>query len=332
MFVLARTASIIDPRGGRRVGWRELDRTVSSFRFFRLANLLLGASDRRAGLAETIDLLHRRDLYAGLWAVEGVGFRCAERYGPQAGLLSATVTGELSGGTLLPLHVGAGLELARRGLSEERLAGGVGEAVERLLRGIEESSTQGCVGVGTEAIGLHVRTLLANRLLEVDDAMRAHGRAVRAWFWHGVGRALYFLFPRAIYGESDAVGWGRVSAEAPDREVLRPLQAGFVWALSLVNTGEPQVIESFLERHGAELDQDVLEHGVVGTTLLWHAWAGVDGRLQRLLDYQPEHGKLTWNDRVRRPLERGLEDVAPILAEGREFERLFLYPFQMGRP
>jgi hypothetical protein len=288
LFLLARTASFVDRGPGQKAKWQEFDRTVSSFRFFRLASLLLRGTDRGSSLGVTVDLLHRRDLYAGLWAVEGVGYRRAETYGPRSDLLSAAVTRGLPAGTLLPLHVGAGLELARRGLSEDNLTRGVDTAMNRLLRSIEESSTEGCVGVGIEAIGLHVRTLLSHRLLEIDDVVRSRGASIRAWFWHGVGRALYFLFPRAVYGDPAEGGWGRVVLEAPDSEALGPLQAGFVWALSLVNTGEPQVIESFLQRHGAELDQDVFEHGVVGTTLVWHSWAGVETRLERLLRYQPE--------------------------------------------
>lgn len=310
----------------KRWAWLELNRTVASFRFFRLGSQLLGARGRKPPLSSLVDGLRRKGLYSSLWAVEGVGYERAEERGASSTVLGGGVTAALPAGSLVPLNVGAGLALARAGVSGDRLRQGAHRVISRLLEEIELSSSSGCAGVGVEAIGLHTRTLLPSYLPAVDDALRRQAAETRAWFWHGVGRAQYFLFPRALFGGPGWPGWARVAAEAPDEDALRPAQAGFVWALCLVNTGEPAVIEAFLRQYGGELDQEVFEHGLVGTALVWHAWAGMDPRLRRLLDHRPGTTGLRWDDRVRQPVQRGLKNVAPALEQDRRFERLFLFP------
>jgi len=325
MLGVARLASVASFGLSRRWAWRELSHTVASFRFFRLGPRLLRSRERQLPLGSLVACFRNHGPYSSLWAVEGVGYERAEVRGPSTEVLGDAVTATLPAGSLVPLHVGAGLALARSGISEEGLRQGARIAVSRLLEDIALSSRPGCAGVGVEAIGMLVRTLLPSFLLAVDEQLRRQSADARAWFWHGVGRALYFLFPRALFGGPGWSGWKRVALEAPDQDALRAAQAGFVWALCLVNTGAPEVLEAFLHQHGGELDQEVFEHGLVGTTLVWHAWAGRDPRLRRLLEHRPVTDALHWDDRVRQPLLRALEERAPILEKDRQFESLFLF-------
>lgn len=266
--------------------------------------------------------LRRHGLFAGLWAAEGVGYHRAEELPPSPALLGDEITGALPVGSLVPLHVGAGLALARLRLDGNDGPRDDAQTLSSLLEEIARSSAAGSAGVAIEAIGLMVRTLTPERLPGLDAHLQKHDPDVRAWFWHGVGRALYFLYPRAIYGAS---GWARVAEEAPDEAALRPATAGYVWALCLVNTGQPAVIESFLRRHGEGLDEAAFQHGLVGTTLVWHAWAGEDSRLRRRIEPRPTAADLAWEERVRQPLLEALKSAGPTLGDDRRVERLFLY-------
>lgn len=318
---LARGLAATLPAPSRRQALRELVRTIDAFRCFRQARLP-AATD--GALAAEIARLRGVDLFRALWATEGLGHQRASGLPASPGLLGDAVTRDLPVGSLVPLHAGLGLAMCRDRLSGIAAATQVAPALCTLVEDLETSSSTGCRELAIDAIGLYVRTLLPQWVADFDRAFRDGFPDHRNLFWHGVGRALYFLFPRARSGRADWGGWQRARLETTDRQSRRATRTGFIWALSLVNIREPGVIASFLRARGGTLDEDAFTNALIGSVLAWYAWAGSDDAIDRLLAHAPEDEEIRWQERVVARVRTAIEERSASLAGSRRLGALYM--------
>jgi hypothetical protein len=306
-LALARVAAAAPAPTRRRRANREVRRCLAAFRLFRDDSPRCPEKRGARSLGDEIRTL-RSDLgvYWSLWAVEGLGFRHGGGTGRRPESLREVAPESLPSGSLLPLHIGLGLALARRSILDGWETERDGESLERV---VAARSMPGCEAAAIEGAGFLVRSLFPEYVGAFDEASRSWTLSSRELLWHGVGRALYLLFPRALGRCVDWPGWAEAAIEPPDGPSRRATQAGFVWALTLINLPEPGILEAFLLRHGKELDPPLLRRTVAGAALVWHAWAGRDAILDALLDHRPDR-EAQWRERVRDPVLDALTEWA----------------------
>lgn len=317
--------------------WREAQNRTEAFDHF-------WHSETRSGIVGDVDLPLARRLaetdslgpYLALWAKEGCGYAHAESawaHGPPRDLLTGVGRGPLER-SLIPLHAGMGLSLARRTLAGVATAEARGElrpALIRLRDLCRANSAPGFEDVAFEGLGLIVRSVHPGILLDVDRQLGEIDPGLRPLFWHGVGRGLYFV-PGLSLPRLDG-GWRAVDSarrEPPDRLARDNALAGLVWALTLVNLRHPQILERFLERHGERLGgEDAVAHGAASAVLVWIDGVGRDQHLEAFLEHRPDSAEglvaELWERRVRHPCVEAAERLYGLLATRGGLAPLFRY-------
>lgn len=330
LAMLEQSAAILGMFSEQGRAGRELANRVQAFRDFQFVESRLGLPEAMP-LAPRLEKAATLDPYRRLWAIEGLGFAHAERAwrggrAPRSLLRPGTFPAR----ALIPLHTGMGLSLASRTLAAIDTRDGEGrlrDALEQLGALHQANSIPGCEPMVFEALGLVVRTLHPHLLGRVDRLLITIDPEFAALYWHGVGRALYFVPSHALPGLG-ARGRALVKAR---REAAHPTGrqnalAGFAWAVTLVNFRHPEVLESLLRDHAARIfDRPAFAHGVSSAILLWYGVNGREPHLEGLLGHRP--GRPTaalWQRLVTDPGETALRSYST-LEQGRALGTLFRY-------
>lgn len=336
LAVLGSSAEVLKTFPGQRLAGQELANKLFAFGDFQYVESRLGLGSDRP-LSMRIERASALGPYPGLWALEGLGFAHAESAwrtaAPSQALLAAT---SYPPHATVPLHTGMGISIAMRTLGEidtrgsERVLRG---AVEEHLALCETHAAEGCTRMSFEALGLVVRHLHPHLLQPVDHLLRAIDEELVGYFWHGVGRALYFL-PSHVLPASDAWGRALVKARSEPRHALGRANAlaGFAWALALVNVRHPEILERFLARQRTSADDErrAVANGVSSALVVWHGVNGRESILERLLVHRPEPAQMaTWEELVSEPVTAAFER-APARGLDEPLEMLFRTPFPVG--
>jgi hypothetical protein len=276
--------------------------------------------------------------FQALWAVEGLGHDYAKSYLDQdivpRGLLTGPRTWDLPVKSLLMLHAGIGLAFAEylldktgRRTSFEEIRRLVAEDV-RLCR---ENSRPGYLGAAYESLGLVTRLFHGSNLAaSVDRALREVAPEVVGYFWHGVGRAIYFL-PQNFLPCSTWQTFEMARREAPDELARLNAVAGTAWAVILVNQRQPEILaELVVGPHGDQLAHDgAFSNGVASAVIMRADTTPGAPLTQVFLDYRPSRSDARlvrlWDELVRRPAELGLEVYYPIFKAHDALGDLFHY-------
>jgi len=90
----------------------------------------------------------------------------------------------------------------------------------------------------------------------IDLLLSSHYPDLLDYFWHGVGRALYFSPTQFLPLCSKPWQGLDTSLQEPPHEAgRRNAVAGFVWALTLVNIRNTEIVAEFLDRNVAHLPE-----------------------------------------------------------------------------
>lgn len=341
-----RTARYLTPTPSGWDAWLELGNKLEVY-------LLVKRVARRIGVppaGEPFDLegLVERsyDLgdFAALWAVEGLGHDYAFHFWPSEGWPEGLLRGGRAAGlpakSLTMLHAGIGLAFAQRLLAGAPDVSRTGRtttaAVADVLAACKGSSRPGYEGAALESLGLVTRTFHGDLVSEVDAALRRLGdEGVRGFFWHGVGRALYFL-PINFLPAGDTT-WRPFEmglAEAPDPHARANVLAGLGWAFTLVNMRQPTLLERLLlEPFGSRLEAESgFANGVASSILMRTDTTPSAAIIGRFLDHRPaERVARSWNLLVAEPCRRALEHVYPRLRREGRLGEIFRYRPDVGR-
>jgi len=328
----AATLAAASPRARGRLRWRELGNKLEAFEIFRRGEAQARAAGCALPLAALVEragglVPHRR-----VWTLEGLGYGHAEARAAQAahaakaakavhaatcpeppGWLAAGARG-LPAASLIALHCGIGLSLARRLLA----ASGRAPAAELRRRlaayvaSCRELAWPGHAAALLEALGFMARLRLARRAGEVASELAGLDEEAHACFWHGLGRALYFLPRRALGWQGTARrSFAALTQEAPAGEARENALAGLAWAVTMVNLRHPQVLEELLADQASWVaGAPGFAHGIASAVLVWHDCAPQDPWLAAWRRHRPEPagGELArrWERQVSAPAERAL--------------------------
>lgn len=314
------------------LAWRELGNKLEVYRLVKQVRERIGVP----GPGEPFDLIelvarsYGLGEFAALWAVEGLGHDFALHRWDEAGrdpegLLVGAAADELPPASRLMLHAGIGLAFAERLLADLPPDSGfeaLTDTVRRILELCRRNSRPGDAGAAYESLGLVTRTFHPALVRPVDASLRILGGPARDFYWHGVGRSLYFL-------PVNFVPWGDVTwrpfsmafAETADEGARRNVVAGIAWAMTLVNMRQPAIVDLLLlGRHGEIADDHAFTDGAVSAALMRHDTTPDSELLRTYLDYE---GGPRWERSVRRPTRHGLERQYPVLVREDRLGELF---------
>jgi len=236
----------------------------------------------------TIEALRVVDPYYALWAMEGWGFSAGLAKASPGETMPRESSDRIQLHDQLAVHVGRSLACARRLLLQEVLS--VPSVVSSFISDCKQTCPLGCEGISIEALGFAVRTLRPGMQQDVTNVLSKEAVTCLPFFWHGVGRATYFLFPRAL--DPDNFKWNALmrAASGADNSLARNnLLAGFAWPLFLVNVRHPEILAHFLSEHGTGLlAESGFVHGLSAAISVWVTWAGDDTHLRRLKAFSPQ--------------------------------------------
>jgi hypothetical protein len=252
--------------------------------------------------------------------VEGIG----NYYGDKAleatpdpvALLTDESTRSLPPWSLTMLHAGIGMSFAKavlKTLETNSPAEDVRAAIDRFARLCRNSSRQGYAGAALESFGLAARTLYPNLVAAIDREMTAVDPELAGYFWHGVGRAMYFepmnMLP-SVNAPWRAVR--RLDQEVPNALARKNALAGICWAITVVNMRQPIVMEAFLRHHGELAEQeDAFRNGLTSSLLMRYDTTRDGTNIAPFIHYQPADADAhaAWKRLLTAPCEHALRNT-----------------------
>jgi len=336
MWLSAETFRLLSPGRNNQAVWQEFKNKLEAFDLFENVDSVLNL---RAGteipLTKLVEKVRTLDHYSAVWTTEGLGHyyteMCWDRTGAPKDLLRNANTDVLPSTSLVPLHAGMGLSLANRLLQTIGMPGSESEirnVIEKFIELCRNNSRSGYVEVAYEALGLVTRNLYSHLVQIVDRQINDIDKDLLGYFWHGVGRAIYFAPTNFLPFNNSPWRAVQMTQREPAHEIGR-LNAlvGFVWALTLVNICRPEILETLLRRHRNELSQnDALSNGVSSAVMIWLDSTGNDSCVDRLFQHRPdpELNRL-WTELVVQPCRNALQRFYPVIKKRNRVGEVFRY-------
>jgi hypothetical protein len=266
------------------------------------------------------------ETYRAVWATEGLGHYHTEMSWEQSGiprnLLSDVQAEGLPPKSMTALHAGMGLSLANRLLKTLNSRSSDSEIYDLLQQFIalcRDNSRPGYVGASYEALGLVTRNLYPQLLHSIDRQLQKLDDHMLEYFWHGVGRAIYFAPTNFLPFNNSPWRAVELTQREPKHETGRlNALAGFVWALVLVNRCQPEILETLLKRHRSELSEsDAFANGVSSVTMIWLDSTEGDSYLDAFCRHHPQPSDPVllelWARQVLRPCHDARQRFYPVV-------------------
>jgi hypothetical protein len=337
-----------------RLAWQELKNNYEVFNLVKNVSSLLNipSEDKDFNLGQLVAEAYELGAYPDLWAVEGLGHDYAMIFfplwgkgQPVRGILTDERASVLPAKSLTMMHAGLGLAFAQQlmnRITPYSPAADIRSVLHEFIQLVNDNSKKGYEGAAYESLGLVTRfwhsqmvNLVERHLWEVEP------EAV-SYFWHGVGRAHYFLPIFFVPGLLSP--WLVIEREASHELALFNMIAGLAWATTIVNVRQPQIMENFLKNQGEQVSQTpAFTNGVMSTLIMGIDITPDDVYIKQFLQYQPNPAdqrvvKL-WNDLVGRPANDAVQRTYPVLREHQRLGEVFHYQnllelaerLQMGR-
>jgi len=318
--------------------WREIFNKVDVYQLVRsVQSKLKLPREGEFNLADYVEKAYDLGPYAALWAVEGLGHDYAdsvrEKGEDAKNLLRGKRIEGIPAKSLLMLHAGIGLSFAQHLLSDKNSQTPEDElrsAVDEFVRLCRENSEPGYTGAALESLGLVTRTFHSELMPVIDRLLEEAHPEVTGYFWHGAGRAVYFLLVNFLPYRDPvwrAVEIGR--KEATSEKARQNLMAGTAWALTLVNMRQPQIMASFLEDHADDLWQyrDAFANGVASSVIMRYDTSPDDSYLESFRNFDPANsnrraGEL-WKRFIQDPVSKALDEQYTVLRDNHRLDEVF---------
>lgn len=265
-------------------------------------------------LPARVERAYRLGPFRALWEVEALGYRYAatSRHLAAGEPPPPLPAAKLPGHSLLMLHVGLGMALARRDLAACGIRRRTTAAVERFLADARRCALPGFLDAVSEPLGLVARFEHPRRVEAIGRALARQAPELVPWYWHGVGRCLLFL-PSSLLPLPEA-SWRaarRLAREMRSGAARSRARVGWACGLTLVHMRQPWVVAELLRRHGAEIESaadgfaaDFQEGVAEAVDLRREVTPGGDELVEAFLAHRPAAGRRTaerWRRLVEQP-------------------------------
>src|SRR6267378_503267 len=309
-FVLQSAGIVKDafPLEDGRLAWREFHNKLEAYYLFEHVDSILQIPSG-AKLEQMIEMTARLGPFYSTWATEGLGHYYAYVSAPHLCEIKGQFPGHLLGEAtgiprenMVPLHAGMGLALAEAVLAR---GFGVQEMTTTFVQLCRANSRTHYWPIAAEALGLVVATLYPDLVAPLDRHF-SQEEELLAYFWHGIGRGLYFAPANSLPHWSTPWQGIQGCLRAPHETARRNAVAGFIWAMVLVNLRNPEIVAAFLDRRGTlAAAGDAFANGVFSALAVWLHCAPHDSSVSALAAYRPDprgRGIATlWQTQIQQP-------------------------------
>jgi hypothetical protein len=309
---------------------QEAQNKLEAFRLFAYVDQALRFGTGRLSLTSMMVRARYLSSWQRIFALEGIAHYHTSAVRAPNALLADPALPETA---MVSMHAGMGTAFAGAALS--RLGSAPSNAdVRGALDGFFElchaNSRSGWHENAIEPMGLVVRTLYPNLLMQVNREIGKIDPEAQRLFWHGVGRSLYFVPMNFLpLGGAHERALHAAIAEAPTFEDRHNTLAGLTWALTLVNILHPGVLESFLRTcrtvaGRGDMMPAAVTNGIASALMVWkHMVPEAPESLTPYLKYASPRVPYSqvWKDFVAVPTAHAFAEVFPALtapdAQGR---------------
>jgi hypothetical protein len=344
--ILAPVVSAIDPLVAAfdrafpgtetEVRWLELRNKLEIYFLVENAESRLGISPvEYTPLTELVERAYALGMFLSIWAVEGLG----HVYGAQAlgdtpsprGLLTGPESDAVRPGALLMLHAGIGLAFAEsllKPLTAQNAGASLPQVVSTFVVLCRENSRPGYVGAAFESLGLFTRSFHPDLVAFVDRELQRSAEDLLGYFWHGVGRAIYFSARNFL--PCAEIDWVGAPGAAPHETGRLNITAGLAWAVTLVNMRQPIIMERMLRRHGDVLSRTPAFANGVESSIVMRSDTTPDADfIGSFCSYQPELPTGLdvdwWSRLISGPCRQAILRDWPALAQAGHLDSVFQY-------
>jgi len=229
------------------------------------------------------------------------------------------------------LHAGIGLCFADRLLGElttESTPEEVRVALQQFLAVCKDNSRPGYLGATIESLGIVSRDFYPDLFPVVAEQFRTIAPEHIGFFWHGVGRALYFS--RRLFLPFVLSAWSDVNVEATTEAERLNAMAGLSWAFTLVNMLQPAIIEKALQRYAQDSPfAEAFSNGVCSSIIVRSDTTPAEPFVAAFYQYQPPSRKSdiasAWEQRISIPAQTGVNAYFPVLSQYSALDQVFRY-------
>lgn len=320
--------SALVPGVEARVALKEFQNKLEVFDWFENVDTIFSLPRGAATpLAELVAHTSGLDSFTAVWATEGIGHYYAEtawEEGAPRGLLQGGNAHGVPAKTLVALHAGMGISLANRLLravrSESRECQPPCDLCGALMQFVvlcRNNSAEGYVGAAYESLGLVARNLYPHMINQIHKHLPETGEDLTDYFWHGVGRAIYFAPTNYLpFGNASCRAVEMTRHEPPDERSRGNALAGLAWAQFLVNLRHPEIIETLLTECKSALEAGAFANGISSATVIWCDSTEHDPHLGALCKHRPDSSVAeSWRELVEMPCRCAIDEYYYILKE-----------------
>jgi hypothetical protein len=317
------------------MAWLELRNKLAAYWRVRGTGGRAAAGAAAGDWRAAVEAALRREPSAAIFALEGLGHDLAEASFAEArgagksasaaprALLSGRAAG-LPERSLILLHAGMGMAFAQRACRElwaRSPQPAVDAALAALVELCRDNAEPAYLAASLEPLGLVVRTFHPRLAAPVDRGLRRLGGEAVRWFWHGAGRAIYFLPLHGFPGATKAAA-ALCRREAPDGPALLDALDGMFYAAAMTNLEDPGVLAALAAEVGErQPEAEALADGFAAALLARFDTTPADPAIPALLAYRPGGGaarQALWEKQVAAPCRDALERLYPLLRARRE--------------
>lgn len=267
-----------------------------------------------------LERAYDRDDFPALFAVEGLGREFGRsqvrKDSSVSGLLLEDAHLPLPRKSILMLHAGLGMSFAKDLLDNLPRQAGRAEletAIDQFVALCRRNSSPGYQIAALEPLGLVTRTFHARLTRDVDEVLAARHPELRRLYWHGAGRAIYFLAQNAL----PCATWDsflQCEQECVDALSREELFAGQAWAFSMVNLREPAVLlQLFVTPHANDHPlPGAFRRGIASAIVMREETTPGTSMITKLLEFDAisEKSRDAWHSFVLDPARDALAKLA----------------------
>jgi len=317
------------------LAWQELRNKLEVFVLVKnLSNILHLPPHEFIPLPQLVEKAYSMPAFQALWAVEGLGHYYADIYWEQKGVPQGLLFEEqapVPEKSLLMLHAGIGLAFADRllgNLTSETSDAELGSVLEYFFTLCVNNCRKGYLGAAVESLGLVTRDFYPDFLQRNDRYIRATRPEFLGFFWHGVGRALYFS--RQFFLPALRSVWSGVDEEAHNAADRLSAMAGLSWAVTMVNLRQPAIMANVVRSHIEDGPlADGFTNGVVSSLIMRTDTTPGETFITAFYQAQPDlrdqATATAWEKRITQPSRMGLETYYPALRRDHALDQVFRY-------